>query len=190
MISEFKFQRRSGAADVYVDSNWAGCKTTRKSTSGGAMMVGLHCVKSWAKTQATVALSSGEAELIGTVKGACEGLGLKSLMSDLGLEVRVRMFVDASAALGIIHRQGIGKIRHLDTSVLWLQQKELKAKISFSKIDGTKNCADLMTKHLTLACIEKHIESLSMRFAVGRAAVTSKVHHFAAGVSVRQGAPR
>ena len=47
---------------VYVDSDWAGCKVTRKSTSGGAVTWGGGLLKSWSTTQGTVALSSGEAE--------------------------------------------------------------------------------------------------------------------------------
>ncbi len=101
---------------------------------------------------------------------------MRSLLADLGVVCRVRMFVDASAALGIIQRQGIGKIRHLDTSVLWLQQKELKEKLTFSKVHGTENCADLMTKHLTLKCLEGHVARMNLYFSDGRAAVAAKVY--------------
>ena len=31
--------------DTYVDSDWAGCKGSRRSTSGGAMMWGKHVIK-------------------------------------------------------------------------------------------------------------------------------------------------
>ena len=49
---------------VYVDSDWAGCKATRKSTSGGVLKMGRQVIKTWSSTQATVATSSGEAELL------------------------------------------------------------------------------------------------------------------------------
>ena len=45
------------------DSDWAGCKRTRKSTSGGAIRYGSHLLKSWSRTQDTISLSSAEAEL-------------------------------------------------------------------------------------------------------------------------------
>jgi hypothetical protein len=48
---------------LYVDTDFAGCHTTRRSTSGGLVMHGNHCLKHWSTTQTTVALSSGEAEL-------------------------------------------------------------------------------------------------------------------------------
>ena len=52
----------------YLDSDWAGCRVTGKSTSGGALMVGGHFIKGWARTQNHVTLSSAEAELIALVK--------------------------------------------------------------------------------------------------------------------------
>ena len=103
-------------ADGYSASKWGGCTATRKSTSGGAVMLGSHLIRAWAKTQSTIALSSVEADLFGGVKTACETLGIASLLRDLCQELKLRMHMDASAALGIIQRQGVGKVRHLSTS--------------------------------------------------------------------------
>ena len=61
--------------NVYTDTDWAGCPRTRKSTSGGCVMLGRHTVKTWSSTQTSVALSSGEAEFNGVVRGAGVGLG-------------------------------------------------------------------------------------------------------------------
>ena len=54
-------------------------------------------VKSWCSTQAIVALSSGEAEYYGIVKGASISMGLRSMMRDLGLEATLRINTDASS---------------------------------------------------------------------------------------------
>ena len=70
-------------------------------------MIGLHCVKAWSKTQAVVAKSSAESELYGVVRGACEGLGLKTLLQDLGCSSDIRLHLDATAAQGILERSGI-----------------------------------------------------------------------------------
>ena len=59
--------------NVIVDSDWAGCASTRKSAIGGCIMVGDICVKAWSTTQKVVALRSGEAEYYAAVKGASEG---------------------------------------------------------------------------------------------------------------------
>jgi hypothetical protein len=103
------------AIDIYTDTDWAGCPRTRKSTSGGCVLLGGHTIKTWSSTQVGVSLSSGEAEFNGVVKGAGMGLGYQSLLKDLGLEVPVRVWTDSSAAIGICSRQGLGKLRHIDT---------------------------------------------------------------------------
>ena len=61
------------AIDVYVDTDWAGCVKTCESTSGGAVMLGKHTIKHWSSAQPSVALSSGEAEFYGVVRGAGQG---------------------------------------------------------------------------------------------------------------------
>ena len=85
-------------------------------------MFGGNCLKTCSKTQAIVAKSSAEAELYGVVRGATDGLGMVTLLKDLGSVVGVQMHVDASAAMGIIERQGLSRVRHIDTNVLWLQE--------------------------------------------------------------------
>ena len=51
-------------------------------------MYGNCCVKSYSKTQSTIAQSSAESELIGTVRAATEALGLISLANDLGIVLK------------------------------------------------------------------------------------------------------
>ena len=104
--------------DIYTDTDWAGCPKTRKSTNGGCALVGSHTIKIWSSTQAGVSLSSGEAEFNGVVRGAGVGLGYQSLLKDLGVNLPVRVWTDSSAAIGISTRQGLGKLRHLDTHTL------------------------------------------------------------------------
>ena len=128
--------------DVYVDTDFAGCKRTRRSTSGGVAMMGSHCVKHWAKTQSTVTLSSGEAELHGICAGVAQALGLQSICKDLGFEYKIRIHTDATAAIGIARRRGMGKIRHLDAADLWVQEKIRTGACELFKIPGVDNPAD------------------------------------------------
>ena len=91
---------------VFVDTDFAGCPLTRRSTSGGCAMRGAHLVKHWAATQKAITLSSGEAELGGIVKGVGEGFGLQALACDLGVRLPIRVFADSSATIGICRRRG------------------------------------------------------------------------------------
>ena len=121
---------------VYVDSDWAGCKASRKSTSGGAVTWGGGLLKSWSRTQGSQALSSGEAEFYAAIKGACEGLGIKSLLGDLGFRVEVEVIQDSTAAKGTASRAGVGKTTHLDVGWLWIQPTVREGEIKVPKIDG------------------------------------------------------
>ena len=80
-------------------------------------------LKHWSSTQKTTALSTGEAELGGILKGSSEVLGMQSLAADLGMELEANVLTDASAAVGICRRTGIGKVRHLATGQLWVQER-------------------------------------------------------------------
>ena len=131
---------------VYVDSDWAGCKATRKSTSGGAVTWGGGLLKSWSRSQGPVAISSGEAEFYAAIQGACEGLGIKSLLEDLGFYVQVEVIQDSTASKGTASRAGIGRIKHLDVGWCWIQQTVENGKIILVKINGKCNPADFPTK--------------------------------------------
>ena len=58
----YRFQLPPNQIRVYSDSNWAGCVKTRKSTQGGAVVLGGACIKTRSSTQGIISLSSGEAE--------------------------------------------------------------------------------------------------------------------------------
>ena len=96
---------------MYVDTDYAGCPRTRRSTNGGLVMHGSHLLKTWASTQTVVALSSGEAEYCGVVKGMCEALGIKGIAKDVGLDFSITLSTDSSAAKGIATRKGLEKVK-------------------------------------------------------------------------------
>ena len=86
LVFEFPFRSPPKCLQVYTDSDWARCVRTRKSTQGGVVMIGGCCIKSWSSTQSLIALSSGESEYYGVVKGASVGLGVQAMLKDLGIE--------------------------------------------------------------------------------------------------------
>jgi len=111
-------------------------------------MIGSHLIKSWSSTQAVISLSSGEAEFYGVVKASGIGLGYQALLEDLGWKVDLRVWTDSTATIGICGRAGLGKLRHIDTRALWIQQRVKDASVELRKIKGEVNPADLFTKHL------------------------------------------
>ena len=99
-------------------------------------MAGTHFIKAWSMTQATRASSSAEAELYAVVKATSEGIGIKNIMKDFGRNMGVCILTDASAALGIVRRKSVGRVRHMDTDVLWVQDKSESKEVKHSKIEG------------------------------------------------------
>ena len=121
-------------------------------------------MKSWSKTTSVLCLSTGEAELAALVKGATEAEGFRSLLVDFGMESQIVMVSDASAAIGITARQGLGKIRHLAVADLWLQQRVKDKLLQIRKVDGRLNPADLMTKPMDGVRLADLLARMGMHF--------------------------
>eukprot|EP00973_Karenia_brevis_P019381 2657783-Karenia_brevis.AAC.1 len=64
LVIKYQWQGKEKVIDGYSDSDWAGCRVTAKSTSGGMISIGGHYIKGWSRTQDSTALSSAEAELV------------------------------------------------------------------------------------------------------------------------------
>ena len=58
---EMKYQEFGGNLEIVIDSDWAGELTSRRSTSGGVILHGVHMITHGRKLQATVPRSIGEA---------------------------------------------------------------------------------------------------------------------------------
>jgi len=174
LVQPLSYQPATKYIDVWVDTDFAGCKKTRKSTSGGIITIGGHIIKSWSSTQNVVALSSGEAEYYGMVKGASMALVVRSVLGDLGYEMQIRLRTDASAAKGIASRRGLGKVRHIEVNQLWLQEKVSSGEIEVMKVKGLGNLADALTKALDGPGIKHHLELTKQCVTSGRHRLTPK----------------
>ena len=116
----YKFQETPCQLETISDTDWAGCRRTRRSTTGGYTVAGSYLIRMWCKTQASVALSSAEAELYSLVRASAETMGLISMYKDLGAHMNGLVLGDASAALAIVARRELGKLRHLEANYLWI----------------------------------------------------------------------
>jgi hypothetical protein len=132
-------------------------------------MNGEHCIKSWATTQATIALSSAEAELYALLRGTTQTLGLVAIARGVGRELQATIKTDAQATLGIVSRQGLGKLRHIDVQYIWIQEKVKNKDVSISKVPGADNPADLFTKYLASELMQKHLEKIGVEVNNNRA---------------------
>ena len=78
--------------------------------------------------------------------------------------------------LGIINIRGLGKTRHIDRGLLWIQQTSAERRLKFNKVFGKNNPADLFTKHIDITTIEKHTRTVSYECVDGRAEEAPKLH--------------
>ena len=105
------------------------------------MVWGHALVTAWSRTQTPIALSSGESELAAVTKAAAESMGIQSVLTDFGVKVKFEIHSDATAAIGICKRQGLGRVRHLATADLWIQQKIRSRELKLFKLPGNDNPA-------------------------------------------------
>ena len=102
--------------EVFTDSDWASDQTTRKSTSGAVIMAEGMRLHAHSRGQASVALSSCEAEVTAALEGIKEALLLQEVLMFAGLgHYVIEVKVDSSAGHAFFHRRGVGHMKHKDS---------------------------------------------------------------------------
>ena len=171
VVQRIAYQDSFTHLTVFCDSDHAGCIRTRKSTSGAVVLLGRSQVRSLCRGQAVIALSSGEAEYYCLVTAASEALGEQSILADWGIKVKIHILMDATAGKAIGSRRGLGKVKHLDTIFLWVQEHVTSGRITIGKIHTTMNFADILTKAVAGPLLMRLMEDQGFRFPKGRAAL-------------------
>ena len=169
----WKFARQPPVSyvDVWSDSDHAGCRRTRRSTSCSVLMHGKHLLRVSSTTQTVIALSSGESEFYAAVKSISMALGAEEMGKDIGVTLKPRVKYDATAGAGIASRRGVGKVRHLHTPALWVQRFVQEGRVQLVKVAGDKNVADLGTKHVTKKVMWNLMCAMSVHAEGGRSAL-------------------
>ena len=114
------------SVDVHVDSDWAR-GPERTSTSGCMMMMCGTVVTLLSRTQATLVLSTAEAEYFAVITGAAEALGMQSMLLNLGLSAQV-------FESGQTPTLRLGITRHVELRYLRLQDAKQHSTFSVSSL--------------------------------------------------------
>ena len=144
----------------HTDSDWAGCTSTRKSTSGVLCSVLGVAISALSRTQQTLALSSGEAELYALGLGVAESLFIKSLILEAGFAktCSITLYTDSAAGKSMSNRWGTTrKTKHIELRFLFVQELILSGVIVVKKVLGTLNPADIMTKYVSKDTLQRHL---------------------------------
>ena len=123
----------------------------------------LEILHHWSSTQATIALSSAEAELNGIVKACNEGLGFQNVLCEFNREVPIQIGTDSNAAKGIACRRGAGKVNHLETRQLWVQDLIFNNRVHIEKVPRNITPTDLSTHHWLKADGIAHLTRMSIK---------------------------
>ena len=74
-----------------------------------------------------------------------------------------------------VSSRGVGKLRHINVSSLWIQERKDRDDLELRKVLGTENPSDLMTKYLTRMAAYRCMGYLSQEGVAGRAKSGLKV---------------
>ena len=154
----------SDSLQTYTDSDWADDPDTRKSISGGTVMMFGCAVLARARTQKTPALSSAEAELYAIGSGAIETLGADTLLKEWGYgDTTPTLMTDSSSALAVTKKRGPGRMKHIELKMLSVQDWVKEKRLRMGKVSTEANPADLLTKALSKEKLVRHGWELGLR---------------------------
>ena len=135
--------------EVHVESDGAGDTATCRSTSGLIARRGRHLIRHSSTVQNVIGLSSAESEYYAFTKGGCSGLDLQSLFAHWNLMLQLSLHADSSSAKAVASRRGAGKsTRHIQTRMLWQQERVAAKHLRVAKVATESNPADMLTKAL------------------------------------------
>ena len=92
-----------------------------------------------------------------------------SLARDLKSILHGRVWADSSAVLDIVKRSRAGKLRHINISLLWVQEQQKLKKLVYEKVPGQANPADLFTKGVGREKFQQFAWASGQTFLDGRA---------------------
>ena len=139
----------------FVDSDWAGCPDSRRSTSGYALMLNGAAISWKSKRQSVVALSTAEAEFIAASTMVQEVIYARRLLDQLGFpqpeptpiyEDNTTCIKWSEGSVG-----GSDRAKHIDLREHFVHEAVDKKILKLEPVDSADNAADLLTKPLLKA---------------------------------------
>ena len=151
----------SGKSNIltgYVDSDWAGCPDSRKSTSGYALMLNGAAISWKAKRQSVVALSTAEAEFVAASSMVQEVIYTRRILERLGFpQVQpTQIFEDNSTCTAWAEGSvgGSDRAKHMELRKHFVHEAVEQKVLSLVSIRSNQNAADLLTKPLARPLIQ------------------------------------
>jgi hypothetical protein len=151
----------------FVDSDFAGCEDSRRSTTGWIFTLAGGPISWSAQRQKTVATSTLDAEYIASAEAAKEAVWIRNFINDLripGIHVKsVPLYIDCNSALKLTHNPEFhAKSKHIDVKHHFIREKVEEGVIVTSRVNTRDNLADILTKSLPRETHENLVARLGM----------------------------
>ena len=85
--------------------------------------------------------------------------------------MKARVGMDANAAMGIVQRKRLRKLRHAEVDVLWIHERDARRLLPFQEVPGQDGPSGMMTKNVPVAVVDQYIARLNIAVVGGRASV-------------------
>jgi len=141
----------------YCDSDYAGDIDTRRSTTGYVFILNGGIISWSSRLQATVAVSTAEAEYMAAAQAVKEALWLRKLIADIGAPLKtIQMYTDNQAALTLLKNPiASARSKHIDIIYHFARERVARKEIKFEYCPTAVMIADIMTKALAESKFEK-----------------------------------
>jgi hypothetical protein len=134
----------------YSDSDCAGCKVDRKSTSGTCRFLGRSLVSWSSKKQTSVSLSTVEAEYVAAGECCMQLLWMRQTLRDFGYNLsKVPLLCDNESEIRLADNPvEHSRTKHIDIRHHFLRDHQQKGDIDVYHISTENQLADIVTKPL------------------------------------------
>lgn len=147
------YKRRFDALNLvgYVDSDFAGDRDSRKSTTAYFFTLGGNCISWKSQLQPLVALSTTEAEYVAVTDAFKEAIWLQGLLKEIQLlQDKVTVFSDSQSAIHLsknpVYHE---RTKHVEVRYHYVRDLIANGIVSILKVLTKDNPADMGTKTLT-----------------------------------------
>ena len=135
----------------YSDSDWAGDRSDRRSTTGYAFILSGSSIAWTTQKQRTVALSTTEAEYMALCECSKHTQWTISLLQQLSFEIDlpVDIYCDLDGVISIASKNVDHKrTKHIDVKYHYIRERINEGTIRVNGVDSKDNLADVLTKPL------------------------------------------
>jgi hypothetical protein len=136
---------------AYADADYGGCMDTRRSTSGYVFTMAGGAVTWSSKRQATVALSTVEAEYVAMSRCAQQMNWMHSWLDEVDVKYSLPGIIkgDNRGAIALTkNTKDHGKVKHIDIRHHYIRDLIKSGIISIEQVPSAENLADIFTKPL------------------------------------------